>query len=125
MGITSDKLALEIVDGLKEFSEEVAHDVKAATQDAAEVVQSEIRTNAPKDTGAYARSWTITKVAERPHSVTFAIHSKNRYQLAHLLERGHAKRNGGRVPAQPHIANAEDKGIEFLEREIRRRIESG
>lgn len=48
---------------------------------------------------------------------------QNRYQLTHLLEHGHAKRGGGRVPAKPHIAAAEQAGIEQLEKEIQKALE--
>ena len=51
------------------------------------------------------------------------VRDENRYQLAHLLEFGHAKRGGGRVSAQPHIAAAEAKGMEQLEDEIRKALE--
>ena len=53
------------------------------------------------------------------------VHSKNRYQIAHLLEHGHAKRGGGRVAARPHIAPAEENGIRQLEEEIERGIRNG
>ena len=53
------------------------------------------------------------------------VYSRNRYSLAHLLEFGHAKRNGGRVAGKSHIAPAEEKGILQLEEEIERSLRDG
>lgn len=125
MKIGLDKLASEVMAGLRDYSEEVAEGMKDSIKEAADVVKKEIRSNAPKRTGAYAKSWTTKKTAEKSHSITMVVYSKNRYQLTHLLEFGHAKRNGGRVQAQPHIADAQAKGEDTLDKEIRRRLENG
>ena len=101
----------------------LAADIVKAVREAGDTVRDEIRTHAPKDTGEYAKSWAVKKRKETSNSLTVVVHSRNRYQLAHLLEFGHAKRGGGRVSAQPHIAAAEAKGMEQLEDEIRKALE--
>jgi hypothetical protein len=54
------------------------------------------------------------------------VHSRNRYQIAHLLEHGHAKRGGGgRVAAKPHIASAEQRGNEKLVQTIEQKLKGG
>lgn len=116
-------LADAVMDTLEEYADLAAEDVKQAVKDAGDVVKDDIRSHAPKDTGAYAKSWAVKKMKETSDSLTVVVHSRNRYQLAHLLEFGHAKRGGGRVSAQPHIAAAEQKGIEYLEDEIRKALE--
>ena len=119
------KLADAVMETLEEYADLAAEDVKQAVRDAGETVRKEIRANAPKDTGEYAKSWAVKKTKETSSSLTLTVHSKNRYQLAHLLEYGHAKRDGGRVEGKAHIAPAEEKGIRQLEEEIERRLRDG
>ena len=69
-------------------------------------------------TGKYKKSWTVKTTKETSNAMEVVVHSRNRYQLAHLLEFGHAKRGGGRTRAFPHIAPAEAKAAEMLEKEI-------
>ena len=119
------ELADAVMETLEEYADLAAEDVKQAVRDAGEMVKKEIRANAPKDTGDYAKSWAVKKKKETSSSLTLTVHSKNRYQLAHLLEYGHAKRNGGRVEGKAHIAPAEEKGIRQLEEEIERSLSNG
>ena len=56
--------------------------------------------------------------------LTEVVHSPTDYQLTHLLEKGHAKRGGGRVKARVHIAPAEKAGIEKLKTEVEKGITS-
>lgn len=112
--IQIDALADTINEGLREYANLSAKEVKAAVRKSARTVKEQITANAPKRTGGYAESWIATKTAESSQSLQMTVHSKNRYQLAHLLEKGHAKRNGGRTAAQPHIAPAEAEGERLL-----------
>ena len=119
------ELADAIMETLEEYADLAADNVKQAVKDAGETVKKEIRANAPKDTGDYAKSWAVKTTKESANVLQVTVHSRNRYQIAHLLEHGHAKRGGGRVAARPHIAAAEEAGIEQLEREIERSLTNG
>ncbi len=118
-----DQLAAAVMEGLTEYADLATEDMKKAVKKAGATVRKEIQANAPKDTGDYAKSWSVKNVRETANAVEVVVHSRNRYQLAHLLEFGHAKRGGGRVPGRAHIAPAEEKGIRELEREIQRALE--
>lgn len=123
--IQIDQLADTVMRELENYAETTTDGVKAAVKKAANTVKKEISATAPVRTGQYAKSWATKTTGENSHAIEITVHSRNRYQLAHLLEHGHAKRNGGRVAARPHIAAAEQRGIEELEREIERSIRNG
>ena len=74
--------------GLTEYADLANESMKKAVKKTATEVKKEISANAPKDTGAYAKSWAVKKTKENSHSLEMTVHSKNRYQLAHLLEKG-------------------------------------
>ena len=121
--VSAGSLADAIMDSLREYSSLAADEMKEAVREAGTTVRDEIREKAPKDTGIYAKSWTVKKQRETSSSLSLTVHSRNRYQLAHLLEFGHAKRGGGRVSAKPHIADAEAAGIRQLEEDIQKALE--
>ena len=117
-----EHMASAITDALEEYRELAVADVKDAIKATGKAVKKEVERTAPKDTGAYAKSWTVKTTSENNASLTQTVYSKTKYQLTHLLEYGHAKRGGGRVAARPHLADAEEKGGQFLEEELQRRL---
>ena len=113
-----DQMAHVIMEGLQEYADLATDDMKAAVKKAGNEAKKDIQANAPVKTGAYKKSWTVKTTKETSNAMEVVVHSKNRYQLAHLLEFGHAKRGGGRTRAFPHIAPAEQRAAELLEKEV-------
>lgn len=120
-----DSLSSEVMKELEKYADVTTEKVKKAVQNAGKTVRDEIKASAPSDTGKYSKSWTVKTVRETSNSLELVVHSRNRYQLSHLLEFGHAKRGGGRVSARPHIASAEEKAIKAFEEEIKEAITNG
>lgn len=112
-------MASTIMQGLREYATLAENDMKKAVRKTANSVKKEIQQNAPESSGAYKKSWIASKTVEKSGVLQMTVRSKNRYQIAHLLEKGHAKRGGGRVAAIPHIAPAEENGEEMLEQLIK------
>lgn len=116
MAIKIDGLAKAVTDGLAEYAGAVAEDIKAAAAATADSCVKEIKSTSPKLTGRYRKGWKKKKAFENSTSVRYTVHNATDYQLTHLLEKGHAKRNGGRVEAIPHIADAEQNAIDEMEK---------
>ncbi len=123
--ISVGQLASEVMKQLDDYADMVTDEMKKVVQKAGNTAKKDISASAPRDSGAYAKSWAVKKTKESASALQVTVHSRNRYQIAHLLEHGHAKRGGGRVAARPHIAAAEQNAIEQLEREIERSLGNG
>ena len=120
--ITIDQMDDAIMAELEKYVDLASDDLKEAVKETAASVKKDIQANAPVDTGKYKKSWAVKNVHEDSESIDLVVYSKNRYQIAHLLEHGHAKRSGGRVEAQPHIAAAEERGNETLVKTIEQKL---
>ena len=119
-----DNMAAEIMKGLDEYARLTTSDLKSSVRKAGTNVKKDIQANAPKKTGAYSKSWSVKATKETSNSLELTVYSPKKYQLAHLLEFGHAKRGGGRTKAQPHIAPAEEAAVKQLESDIERALRS-
>lgn len=125
MKVTVNQMADAIMEGLEEYNQLAADTVKKAVKRAGTTVRKEIENTAPQKTGKYAKSWRSRTTAESATSLHVTVYSPSRYMLAHLLEHGHALRNGGRTRAFPHIAPAEEIGDKQLEADIIRGLKDG
>lgn len=106
--ITPDQLAHEVDKILKEYNNDVRQVVNEAVTENAKSGAKELRATSPRRYGNYAKSWTTQTTKNELNEKTAVIKNRDHYQLTHLLEKGHATRNGGFSEAQRHIKPVED-----------------
>lgn len=111
-----------VMDYLINYVEDIEDDVIEETDDITKEALKEIKQISPRGKGTrknpYYKGWTKQKGKENKGKYTVKIHNKTNYQLTHLLEFGHAKRNGGYTEKYPHIRPLEEKYSKIYEQKI-------
>ena len=122
--ISIDDLAGEITLAVQQYTEDVSAAIEREVDATAKEMVAELRITSPKDTGEYAKGWTSRK--ETKHGeYRRIVYNKNKPSLVHLLEKGHAKVNGGRVDGRPHVRPAAESHLGHFEKRIKEIIKNG
>ncbi len=122
--VTIDNLSAEIVLAVQQYTEDVSAAIEQELDGTSKAVLADVKAGSPVDRGDYKKGWRRVK-SSGGGSTTYTIHQKSKPWLAHLLENGHAKVNGGRVSGTPHIRPAYEKHGPAMYQRIKRIIEGG
>lgn len=122
--LMANKSILDISDILNEYSSEIQEAITSDAQVVAKAAQAELKNTSPKKTGAYRKSWRV-KTEKSKGYVECIVHNATNYQLTHLLEKPHLKRNGGMTTPQVHIAPVEQKAVKQFEKDVENIIKNG
>lgn len=135
--VSIDNLSSAIFKQLTEYKENIEEEVVETSNKLIKEASKELKQISPKSkktvrlkggtivtSGSYAKSWSIKNGKKAKDIYSKIAYNRKHYRLTHLLEFGHANRDGSRTKPIPHIRKTEDKYkekfIEELERKIRR-----
>lgn len=104
----------EIADMVRLYTDEIKVEVEKAALDVTQSTVALLKDTSPKNTGVYAKGWG----REKQKKGGYLVRQKKKPSLTHLLEKGHAKVNGGRVAGVPHIFPAEEIAVKEFERRV-------
>jgi hypothetical protein len=112
----SNDLTAQIVSALQEYSNTCEEQIQEVLQDVAKDAKKRLSSTSPKRKGQYKKGWKVT-LTRRKGFCKVDIHN-TRYQLTHLLEKGH-RVGSGRSPAIVHIKPVEEWAIQEAEKRIK------
>jgi hypothetical protein len=117
--IQPENLADEVQKLLDEYGDVVNDALKEAIEETAKDAQAQLRqkNQGRKIWKKYPKGWEV-RIKEGRLDVEGWVYNEDHYRLTHLLEFGHATRNGGRTKAFPHIADVNA----FAKKEVLERL---
>lgn len=127
--ITASQLPDVIKSILEEYADDITRNIPEITErigkEGVKAVKTEARQKfktQKKKPYRYAKGWRSYTEHQRMKT-TVIIYNASVPGLPHLLEHGHAKRNGGRVPGKLHIEPVEKNLIEKYEKVIENELQ--
>lgn len=119
---------------LSRYSKAIQDGLRKSADRRSDELQLRLRKESPKrpkgskkrqgrySAGSYARGWRKATTRNDFSEYEITVYNKTHFSLTHLLEKGHAKRGGGRVEPRVHIAPAERNAVESYEKDVRKLI---
>lgn len=112
---------------LADYKGVVDERVEYATQKVAEEAAANVTSNingTDMKGKKYRKAIRTKKLTERDGHYSSTVYARPPYyRLTHLLEHGHATRNGGRTRKFPHWAEAEQQAVRDYEALLRKELE--
>lgn len=125
-GIKIDALGNEIAKMMEAYASDVAQNMKDEAKAVAKEAVKELKTTSPEGPGSkkghYKDGWASKVESENAVAIGIRVYNKKKPGLTHLLEKGHAKRGGGRVSGIPHIATVEQQAIDNYGKRLKERL---
>ena len=125
--IKPDQLEREVKRTLEDYGKSVSLKVKEAVDEGGKEAVKKLKATSPrraKNSKGYWKSWRKRATKETADDKEVTVYS-SQPGLPHLLEHGHATRNGGRTKPIVHIAPVEEEVAASVEREIVRELSDG
>ena len=112
------KIDTAIMKALDKYAEDLQGNLDTITKSVARAGARELQQKSASAFKGekYQKGWKV-QINNSRTGTTATIYNQ-RPGLPHLLEKGHAKRNGGRVEGRPHIAPVEEELIDKFQKEI-------
>lgn len=126
--VKPETLATALRNYLNIYVEDIQEDVEETANEIGNEAKNELKDKSLKlfkqhgRKDPYYKGWSVRKVGKNKSYYVVKIWNRTNYQLTHLLEFGHATRNGKRTKAVPHIRPVEQKYSKEFESQLKKKI---
>lgn len=124
--VNIENIADAITKELTQYGELVTEGVKKGVDKVAKECNEEIKKHITfkQVTGRYVKAFRIkTSFEDKYNKRNTWYVSGSQYRLTHLLENGHANKDGGRTKAYPHIKYGEELAKKRMEELVKEEVE--